>query len=1376
MLNVNHFQGLGTSAGTLSLSSGVTLNNTSGAAVTVGNPKSMSLGGSLTFTGTNNLNLGSGATTLGSALSIDVVAGTLGFNGEIGGAFGLTKSGAGTLQLSGLSGTSSYTGDTTINGGTLELAGTSRFRSGTTINLNTGGTLLVGASASYEGATLVLSGGTLSLQSVVVGDVSYNANSTLSASNANLNGVQTIRSGVTVTMAGDLLGTIPTTATAGRIVIENTGTLRVTSTATFDMKKGIQLGTATGTAAGSATLSSDASVQLFLPASITGDAALVKTGAGNIRLIGDNSYRGGTVINAGIIGIFSDGSLGLAGTSLKLNNGTIVGASPDTSRSDSGDKTATIGTARSLTLGVGTSNNMDAQTGRTLVYGGVIAEDGAGSAANLRFGNTGTRDGTVILSGANTYSGSSTLVAGTLEVATLANGGVASGIGDASNAASNLVLNAGTLRYSGVSASTDRLFTLGGSATLDTGSGTLAFTNAGSLGSSGSSARTLSLAGSGSGSLAAIVANPDVSFATSLTKTGSGTWALSGINTYTGATNVQNGTLAFSTASALNSSSGLNLGVAATSSATLRYTGGAGTLTPDITILGNGSDTIQNSGTGMLTLTGGLIKNGNALKLDGGTAGLTVMGSITGVVTNLATVGKVSLGAALPEGSALVVGDGSANSTQVVLGTSGSALNLTVSGLSSSGSNNAIVGGNAAAVSTLEVAVASSETTDSFDGVLGGATAESKNLGLKKSGAGTLVLSGSEANTFVGDTVVTGGVLKIQKSNNTVAIPAALTVTSGTVQILASGQLASTSDIVVGASGTFNFGSASGLSNTFGTFTNSGTFTSGANTFTGTGNSVYLSSGVYTISAGGTVSDAHWNVTGGTNTVEGGASRGTLEVLSGSNGLEFDGTASPTITLNSDAAQAGRMLLSGNVSVLSGLTSGTATIASGGSALNPGSVDLNGGTRTVTVSNGSAATDLLISAAITNGGLTKEGLGTLTLSGVNSYDGVMAINAGVVDLQNTAALGSATSGTSVASGASLQVRGGIALGAEALTLDGSGFSSGGALRNISGDNSASGSVTLGGATRINVDAGSLSLSGALSGAYALSVGGPGRLKLTGASNGSTTTDVDGGATLQVGDGGTTGVLGSSNVTIGSGSTVEFKWLSGTMVTVGNVIGGAGSVVANGGDLSLGGAISYSGMTRVSSGRLEVSGTGQLSGTSSVDIAGGTFLLSGTASDRVNNSAAVSLGGGSGGISKFETSGSVAETLGALTLVGGGGIRVIDFGSGSGSLTFSSLASSGAGVPLQIWNWSGNAWTGGGTDRLIITSGQLGANTNLSDITIFSDSGTTTVRTGEVAWGAGGELVAIPEARSVLGALMLLMPLAWRERRQWWRGAAARMRG
>jgi fibronectin-binding autotransporter adhesin len=68
--------------------------------------------------------------------------------------------------------------------------------------------------------------------------------------------------------------------------------------------------------------------------------------------------------------------------------------------------------------------------------------------------------GTLTLSGTNTYTGVTTLAAGTLSINTLTNGGFNSSIGAASSASSNLVFSGGALSYTGPSASSDRGFTL----------------------------------------------------------------------------------------------------------------------------------------------------------------------------------------------------------------------------------------------------------------------------------------------------------------------------------------------------------------------------------------------------------------------------------------------------------------------------------------------------------------------------------------------------------------------------------------------------------------------------------------------------------------------------------------------------------------------------------------------------------------------------------------------------------------------------------------------------------------------------------------------------------------------------------------------------
>src|SRR5204862_153494 len=138
------------------------------------------------------------------------------------------------------------------------------------------------------------------------------------------------------------------------------------------------------------------------------------------------------------------------------------------------------------------------------------------------------------------------------------------------------------------------------------------------------------------------------------------------------------------------------------------------------------------------------------------------------------------------------------------------------------------------------------------------------------------------------------------------------------------------------------------------------------------------------------------------------------------------------------------------------------------------------------------------------------------------------ISAGVLNIQNNTALGTIAGGTSVTSGAALQIQGGITVGAEALTLNGTGIASDGALSNISATNSYAGDITLGSASRINSDAGTLTLSGNIGGATQnLTVGGLGNTTLSGII--ATTT-----GTLTK-DGAGTVILGGANTYTGATS-------------------------------------------------------------------------------------------------------------------------------------------------------------------------------------------------------------------------------------------------
>ncbi len=136
------------------------------------------------------------------------------------------------------------------------------------------------------------------------------------------------------------------------------------------------------------------------------------------------------------------------------------------------------------------------------------------------------------------------------------------------------------------------------------------------------------------------------------------------------------------------------------------------------------------------------------------------------------------------------------------------------------------------------------------------------------------------------------------------------------------------------------------------------------------------------------------------------------------------------------------------------------------------------------------------------GGLTKAGTGTLRLegTGVNTYTGTTNVNAGILNIRKASALGSSAGvGTVVASGAALQVQGGITFAAELLTLNGSGIGGTGALRNISGNNIWPNQITLASASTIGSDTNTLSVTGNISNTgFLLTVTGAGNTTFGGA--------------------------------------------------------------------------------------------------------------------------------------------------------------------------------------------------------------------------------------------------------------------------------------
>ncbi|MEY2488319.1 MAG: hypothetical protein QOC70_261, partial [Verrucomicrobiota bacterium] len=436
------------------------------------------------------------------------------------------------------------------------------------------------------------------------------------------------------------------------------------------------------------------------------------------------------------------------------------------------------------------------------------------------------------------------------------------------------------------------------------------------------------------------------------------------------------------------------------------------------------------------------------------------------------------------------------------------------------------------------------------------------------------------------------------------------------------------------------------------------------------------------------------------------------------------------------------------------------------------------------------------------GGLTKTGAGTLTLSGANSYTGATTLSAGVLNIQNVTGLGTIAGGTTVTTGAALQLQGTIAVGNEALTLDGTGISSDGALRNISGNNSWAGAITINSTTRINSDSGTLTLDVAsgnaitgsndnllfggtgnvtvndviATGTGTLTKDGTGTLTLNAANTytGATTvsagilniqnatglgtiaagTTVSNGATLQLqggitvgsealnirgtGASGQTGALvnvsginnygglltlsaattlssngGTLNLTNAgaiSGATFGLTLTGAGNGSISSIIGTtSGSLTKSGtGTWTLSGANTFTGATTVSGGTLTLAnGSGSSLGfTSGITVnSGATLFLGGN--NQINNTATMTLAGGTFTRGNFNEGGSSAAGIGALSLTATG--SHLDFGTGTvGILTFASLAPGG--FTLTIDNWTGTSSTQGTdglTDRLIFASNQSG---------------------------------------------------------------------
>jgi fibronectin-binding autotransporter adhesin len=478
-----------------------------------------------------------------------------------------------------------------------------------------------------------------------------------------------------------------------------------------------------------------------------------------------------------------------------------------------------------------------------------------------------------------------------------------------------------------------------------------------------------------------------------------------------------------------------------------------------------------------------------------------------------------------------------------------------------------------------------------------------------------------------------------------------------------------------------------------------------AESITGTGGIRKTGTGVWTLSGANSYSGT--TVIGTANGANAGTIRlGANNVLPGTAVTVFGGTLDVNTRTDTIGAlnlgggasgstaqvlidNAGVLTLGGNITYDAANNPNGATI----SGVGTGSLALGGATRTFTVGNSTAATnDLTISAIITGANnIIKDGAGQLALSGSNTYTGTTTINAGTVSLQNNAGLGATNGGTTVASGAALELQGGLTVTGEALGLSGTGVGNNGALRNVSGTNTWTGVTTLNAATEIQSDAGRLNLSG----------------NVTAANQNLT---VDGAADTAI-----SGVVGLGSGTVtknGSGNlflSESNTYTGATAVNAGvlniqnnNALGAtnSGTTVASGAVLELQGGIT------VTNEALTVSGTG-IGNNGALRNISGTNTWGGAVTLATNTEFQTDAG-------RLVVSGAITSTNQGLTIDGAGNTTL----SGPISLVAGPITKAGAGT-LTI---SGSNSSSG---LLSVTGGKLevGAGNNLGTGAISLDGGT-----------------------------------------------------
>lgn len=372
--------------------------------------------GAFTLSG-NSITLGNNVTNSSSSLQTinnDLIlnanrtftstTGNMAVGGVISGAFGVTKTGAGTTLT--LSGINTFTGGITSSGGTLSF----------NTLANAGASSAAGAAATSGNANLIMSGGTLQYTGTsVTSDRGWRAANTAG------NVFEVTGAATNLTLTGGFSDNDGDAGDTGSFTKTGSGTLTLTGVAAgnnLTVRAIANQGTLALASTGTATFGRFDSAVVN-----TGATLQMGSAAGNASQI-TNTTGSGVEVNAG-------GTLDILGSqSIVALNSTVTGGT--ITSSTAGSKTVTVN-----------SNTINSS------FGGVI-ENGSGTLALTKSGALTT----LTLSGVNTYTGATTVSSGTLLIngslagtaVSVANTGILGGtgtIGGATTFAAGSKLSAG---------------------------------------------------------------------------------------------------------------------------------------------------------------------------------------------------------------------------------------------------------------------------------------------------------------------------------------------------------------------------------------------------------------------------------------------------------------------------------------------------------------------------------------------------------------------------------------------------------------------------------------------------------------------------------------------------------------------------------------------------------------------------------------------------------------------------------------------------------------------------------------------------------------------------------------------------------------------